>query len=597
VAGLLLLGTLAGSGARWDPTLMTAGVFRLATLDRSLRYGDCPDPDSPLQRHFREGPGRAQVRRAEAVVGYRPELKDPCDPVAGRRLIYYQEGVVATVSTWHAVVDGFEDQSCWEYLSLQVNGKNDASASSAFRREAGLRCADYVGQPWRIEPGRVSMRGDMETQVLSGLLGPLVLPGPRPPRRALVIGWGSGISVGEMARLGDLRVEAVELEPEVLRAAQAFERYNRHASRASNVEIHEADGRNVLLAMREGFDVIVSEPSNPWMTGAASLFTREFFQLIRRRLRPDGVFIQWLQLYEISTENVLSIIATLRSVFPRVTIFRSQHAQVDLLLVASFRPLAMEGARLACRMRAPRMRGALARIQITSLGDLVARYLVSPAEVDRLVRGVPVNTDDNARIEFSAPRDLINYRKHSPARILARLQRGVAPVRQRVVHAPGSLGIELVDAFVKIGDPRRAREVLRALPDTPAKRKRRRMLRWLTNRADVNRLLQAALGRHPGGESLRRILGAEGAISATQRAQAVRALADAPASEQTFRMLGLLLFPTRHQRLSLLFLTASQQLRAAPLPKIERLRVYLLHRFELHDVALQRALDANPPRM
>jgi hypothetical protein len=156
------------------------------------------------------------------------------------------------------------------------------------------------------------------------------------------------------------------------------------------------------------------------------------------------------------------------------------------------------------------------------------------------------------------------------------------------------LAVEIVDAYLKLGAVRRARAVLRRLPDGREVHKRRRVLRWLSEPADPAPLLESALARHPLGDRVRRQL-AQSAGDPRQaprkaRERAVRALAEADPDEATFRLLGLLLYPTPHRRLTLLFLTASQQLRRAPLAGIERLRVRLLYELELYEVALQRAL-------
>ncbi len=593
VAGGILMIALLGAGSRWDPTRMTAGVFRLTVFDQKATETHCPDDASPLQQFFRHGAGRAYVDRAYGIIGFRPDLETQCDLVVGRRLVHFREGLVATVSTWHTIVEGFEPKTCWEYLSLQVNGKSDASSSCAFRLPPGKRCADYLGHPKEVRPAVVSVRGDMETQVLSGLLGAVLYPGTKPPRRALVIGWGSGISVGEIARVGLAEVDAVELEPQVLRGARFFERYNRHAREAKNVRVLEADGRNVLVAMKRGFDLIVSEPSNPWMTGASSLFTQQFFRLVRKRLRRGGLFIQWLQLYEISKENVLSIIATLRSVFPYVTVFRPQNAEVDLLLVSSFQPIQLDGPKLLERMRAPAMKAALRRIRIQTLGDLVVRQLVPARTVDRLVRGVPVNTDDNARIEFSAPRDLINYRKHSPERILAHLHPDPATLLQRIHRAPAGLGLQIVDAFLRLGEVKSAKRVLDVLPPSSQADRRRRVLQWLTQPPDLTRLRKVALAEHPEGARWQALLDKdpEGGRRQILREIGGRPVPAGASAAPDFELLGLLLADTLNKRLSLLFLTAAQALRKAPRPEIERVRVFLLRHFHLHDLALRRALS------
>jgi len=586
--------TVAGATRRWHPDRMTAGVFRLALFDPARRRSVCPDAQDPISQLFAEGAGRKHARAARRALGFRPDLETPCDAVAGKRLLSYREGVVATVSTWQIVLRGFDASTCWEVLSLQVNGKSDASSAAAFRRPPQSRCADFLGHPERIRPAHVSPRSDMETQVLSGLLGQLLHRGARAPERALVIGWGSGVTVGSMAVTGMRHIDAVELEPEVLRAARVFSRYNHRAAHHRAVNLVEADGRNFLIATRKPYDIIVSEPSNPWMTGAASLFTREFFQLVRRRLRPDGVFIQWLQLYEISKKNVGSVIATLRSVFPSVSIFRPRHADVDLLLVATPRPLQMDAQRLTNRLSDSNMRSELRRIQILSLGDLLARHLVDDRRLRELTRGAPLNTDDNARVEFSAPIDLINYRKHSHRRILAWLGAGAAPVETLVSRAPGDLPLGLADAYLGLGDLTAARAVLTRLPEQdPRAQRRRRIAQGLHQKHPSGPVLLKLLQTLRGDSPLRR--STPPASLKLRRLEQLRLSAARPSNALTFRLLGLSLAATSHRGLSLLFLTAAA--RSGSLPASEQwIRAKLLRKLSLHRLAFRQALVAEPSR-
>jgi len=95
------------------------------------------------------------------------------------------------------------------------------------------------------------------------------------------------------------------------------------------------DGRNFMARKGEPYDLIVSEPSNPWMTGAASLFTVEFFGAAVRRLNPGGIFLQWLQIYELAPDRIASILKTFHSVFPHVLVFSPDSNSTDILLVGS----------------------------------------------------------------------------------------------------------------------------------------------------------------------------------------------------------------------------------------------------------------------
>lgn len=588
--GLFLVPALLSAGARWEPARMTSGVFRLTQHLHAGHADMCPEEGDSLTPFFAKGPGKQHRRRAEDLVGHRPDLEVPCLEPLGSTLLHYREGVVATVSTWQFIFDGLEPTTCWERLIVQVNGKVDASAKGAFRKSRRESCSSFVGRPEAIRPVAISGSGDMETQVLSGLLGTLLLPPGHHARRALVVGWGSGISVGVLARTGIGRVDAVELEPEVLRGTRAFERYNMNATSATNVRILKADGRNVLLARRDVFDVIVSEPSNPWMTGAASLFTREYFELVRRRMHPEGIFIQWLQLYEISQENVLSIIATLRAVFPYVTIFHSRQAEVDLLLVATRKPLTSDAPTLAERLALPAVRGPLSEVGIRNLGDLTARHLTSASAVDRLVRGAPLNTDDNARIEFSAPKDLINASRHSAARILKLLKGDGPSPGWRAAGAGESLLAQRVDAELRLGNRAEAERLLAELQEGPAKASRLRLLEWTGEAPAWDSVAAEALAALPGGTHLASRW--KGHSTPAAREEMLRRIAAGRADGPHLRALGVLLAPTRQRRLALLFLTAGLTAGGGT-EATERVRAWLLWNMGLHDVAVRISQNIN----
>src|SRR5690606_4228216 len=127
-----------------------------------------------------------------------------------------------------------------------------------------------------------------------------------------VVGYGSGITVGAIAQAPSVeRIDVVELEPAVYTAADRFfGAYNHRPEADPRVRRLVGDGRNVLLAGDRRYDVIVSEPSNPWIAGVASLFTREFYALASEHLADGGVFCQWAQLYELGPRNVKTIYRT-----------------------------------------------------------------------------------------------------------------------------------------------------------------------------------------------------------------------------------------------------------------------------------------------
>ncbi|HEV3140916.1 MAG TPA: fused MFS/spermidine synthase, partial [Vicinamibacterales bacterium] len=175
-----------------------------------------------------------------------------------------------------------------------------------------------------------SARGDAGTQVMLGLLAALRTPRAR---AALVIGLGTGSTAGWLAAVPTIeRVDVVELEPLVLAVARACQAVNHDALDNPKLRITIGDARETLLTGRDRYDIIASEPSNPFRAGIASLFTAEYYRAARARLSADGVFAQWIQGYEIDARTLRTIYLTLGSVFPHIETWETNRG--DLVLLA-----------------------------------------------------------------------------------------------------------------------------------------------------------------------------------------------------------------------------------------------------------------------
>ncbi|HET7790511.1 MAG TPA: fused MFS/spermidine synthase [Gemmatimonadales bacterium] len=283
---------------------------------------------------------------------------------AGGRQLSFEEGWNATVSVWESPPG----------RTLKVNGKADAS--------------DH---------------GDMDTQVLLGLAPVAARPDAH---SALAIGFGSGVTARVLAETpGMTRVRVVEIEPAVLAASRFFTAVNDTVQAKPNVSVTLDDARSALQLDRNRYDVIASEPSNPWVAGVATLYTPEFFRIVRARLADDGVFGQWVQLYQLPLPIVRGIVANVRSVFPHVQIWFS--SPWDLMILGSARPLRYDSAWLA-RLVGPRGAfDALARdyLAVDAVPDYFGHYLLGDSGVARLLAAPGlVHTDDHPRLEFVAAR-------------------------------------------------------------------------------------------------------------------------------------------------------------------------------------------------
>jgi predicted membrane-bound spermidine synthase/tetratricopeptide (TPR) repeat protein len=339
---LLVAGNLIATAPAWNAAVLSSGVFRYVRDYAGL------DRDG-----FRE--------RARRIAG---------------DILMFEEGLTCTVTVSRTP----------ESVTLMVNGKPDASAPSG------------LGNP--LDTNAPPAFYDLPTQILLGQL-PLLLA-PRQDN-VLVVGLGSGLTVGSVLTHPVRSVECIELEDAVVRGSRFFEEHNRRPLADPRTAIVVNDARNHLLVTDRLYDVIISEPSNPWIPGAANLFTREAFEQSRQRLAPDGVFCQWLQLYELQTSDFATVLRTFTSVFPNVHLFRVNH---DAILVGSVQPQPVDEGRLRERITGA-VKADLARIDVRGVEDVLARYWIGGAELAACVPNVPFNTDDNRRIEFAAPLQIL----------------------------------------------------------------------------------------------------------------------------------------------------------------------------------------------
>lgn len=256
---------------------------------------------------------------------------------------------------------------------------------------------------------------DRNTQVMGGLLGSLL---QETTRTALVIGLGTGSTAGWLGALPDIQtVDVVELEPAIIEVAKACKAVNHNAMENPKVHLKLGDAREVLLTSRQEYDLIFSEPSNPYRAGIASLFTQELYQAARSRLSKDGLFLQWLQAYEVDGPAVRSVYATLSSVFPSVHTWRLSGG--DMLLVGSNHPVPISVARLRERLTLEPWKSALAAAWRTQeVEGILARYIAGPilsrriAEVEQVHDAL--NTDDRPYIEFGFARTLGRFSAFHP---------------------------------------------------------------------------------------------------------------------------------------------------------------------------------------
>lgn len=239
--------------------------------------------------------------------------------------------------------------------------------------------------------------GDVETQILSGHMG--LLLAPKPPRKVMVIGAGAALTAGSVLTHEIERLDVVEISPAVLDGARLFGEANHHALEDPRVHLYVDDAKTFLALAPYKYDLIISVPSNPWVTGVSGLFTREFFRTIDAHLEPDGVLLQWVHFYESSEPLVRLVLRTLRETFPFSTTWGGN---ADLVMVSTRHPLQPDFDEIARRMAAPKVAADLQRIHLERLVALLAKQVhTSEAQLQFAGPG-PINSDDHNQLEFGA---------------------------------------------------------------------------------------------------------------------------------------------------------------------------------------------------
>lgn len=410
-----------------------------------------------------------------------------------------------------------------------VCAEDGAEASVAVLRREGDLALSLQGK------ADASTRGDMLTQVLSAWLP---MAAAARAERVLVIGMGSGVTAGVAAELvaagrqadaatatdaPDRGVDVVELEPAVLRAARHFDPWSHGASSRADVQRHSDDARGWLLA-RPGarWDVIVSEPSNPWMAGNGNLFSRQWLTALRSRLRPGGVLAQWFHAYEMDDGLQAAVLATVAEVFPHVSLWTLHPG--DLLMLASDAPIALVSARVERWLAKPLLAADLERLDVAGLPGLLSLQALDEATFHAAYRaqaGLEALDDDLPRLELQAPRAL--WRGDRALRLDALDQRRSWPP-----SATSALGRALAAAPSAQLVAERLLAQHSRFAAAPAAF-RHGLVRWLLPRATADflvsvqfSLLRERLARHKDGPS-GRIAGHTDAIAAAELAAAVDA--------------------------------------------------------------------------
>jgi spermidine synthase len=272
---------------------------------------------------------------------------------------------------------------------------DDPTSAVVVTEGAGSRAIITNGKP------DGNLRLDYPTMALAGLI-PAVLCDD--PSRAFVIGWGLGVTVGELGSLDEVKeVVAAEISPGVLEAAPFFDAGNQNASKNPKVHPIRADAYRALLRSEGQFGVIASEPSNPWVMGVEMLFSEEFLRAARDRLTPGGVYAQWFHLYEIDDQTVKIVMRTYKEVFGDMAVWFTLGADVLLLGFKDPSPN-LDIERLRERFERPDFRAAFKRSSVGSWLELLAHEALPLGAVGASDLPGPVHTLRHPILSDSAAR-------------------------------------------------------------------------------------------------------------------------------------------------------------------------------------------------
>jgi spermidine synthase len=296
------------------------------------------------------------------------EYKDPdtlrAAFTSGEQL-FYREGLTATITVVRVS----------DSLSLQIDGKTDAST------------------------GR-----DADTELILGHLPMLLHPDAE---RVLIVGLGSGITLGAVEQHPVESIEMVEIEEAVVEAAELFAEENHNALDDPRLDLIIDDARHYVSTTSEQYDVITAEPSNPWISGVSNLFTREQYQVYKQKLSPGGIMVQWAHIYDMSEDDLKTVIGTFQAVFPHTSIWMDTYAR-DIFMVGTEQPLRIDFERFVKAVNKPQIRDDLGRVYLDDPYRLLSHFMMDEQAVQAFAQGAMQHTDDRPILEFSAPRNLFN---------------------------------------------------------------------------------------------------------------------------------------------------------------------------------------------
>ncbi|MFQ5735546.1 MAG: fused MFS/spermidine synthase [Thermodesulfobacteriota bacterium] len=286
----------------------------------------------------------------------------------GEKIVYYKEGATATVMIAEKPGQSLSASN----KRLWVNGNR---ATAAYYE--GLQINRFQG-------------------VLPMILHP-------DPKDVLVICFGSGTTFGTLSQFPVRMVDNVEIARTVTKGAVYFKKENMDVLNNPKSRINIDDGRSFLAATKKKFDVITEEPMHPSLAGVVNLYTKEYYELAKAHLKPDGIMSQWIPLYNLSVDDMRILVRTFQSVFPHTTIWI---ANTDIFMIGSPKRTSVDYGLLLKKLSLPNVAALLKDIDLEDPYEYLSTFLMNEDRVRAYTDGAAVMTDNMPVVEFTGPKSL-----------------------------------------------------------------------------------------------------------------------------------------------------------------------------------------------
>jgi spermidine synthase len=327
----------------------------------------------------------------------------------GEKLLYYHEGLNAIITVRGSGPSG-------EVITYEANGKTEARSEN--------------GKP----PKSWAILGHLPAMLHKD-----------EPKDALVIGLGSGVTLGMMGHYPYESFDVVELEHAVVDAARFFSKANHNVLDDPRVRLHVTDGRSFLASVDKKYDVIVSGVSDPWISGVSNLFTYDYFTELKSKLNEGGIVALWFSNYRSTPEDFKMGLNSFAAVFPNTSVWFHYTMSLDLVVIGSVGEHALDMDRLNALFERPELRYEFEAIDLRSPYDVFSLYLAGGQDLRGFLGEAGINTDERPILEFSLPKSL--YGKiNGPERVRELLTASTAIAPPVELH-----GVDPSDFFLELG--------------------------------------------------------------------------------------------------------------------------------------------------